>query len=337
MRHNLFPNFIIILVMLSSACSAQGQSADRPPKIDPEALEIINTHLLGNSNCWSQELPPPMMLQMKSACSFEPEAHFTVRWQPPESLAITGQVSLLRAAKHHLKLSPGTHIHSADEFEAILESMKSKVVAELRERGESALNLINMMEMSSNGISYLAGKVLSDPLALVNTGLVDFEVDPSATGVWLVVTGISDGPLQGEKFQIHFSDGAPCFDQMVTTNAAGVVSCGIVWEARDQIILPVQMELCFNMGNASEPDTLRSKMTYQKVDGRWLPDKWYLDMPLLGEIVFLEVLAAYSNPDFSDFDWEDKLVFVDAEELDAMLRERTKAQREMYRILDEKY
>lgn len=331
MRLYLLPNLIISLVMLSSACCALAQTADRPPKLEAAALEIINTHLLSGANCWSQEFPPAMMLQMKAMAGLDPSVHFTVRWQPSKGFVIQGQTSLLRCAEFMQKLHPGTPLYDASEFQVLLEPMLPDMVGQLRKAAESALNLFNITNMSVNGSSPMVELFLTDPLGLAESGLADFETDPDAAGLSLVVTGISGGPWQGEQIKFYYSDASPCFNRIVTTNAHISFDVDLIWEARDQVHLPVYMEIHSDGGVKSDPVTIATKMTFQKIDGRWLPEKWLVDGPDTGEVVYLEVLAAYTNPDFSGFDWEDKLVFVDADALDEKLDNEFKASLRRFR------
>ena len=102
--------YLVFTALVLVVGSSSAQNLDREPILDPAALELFNTHFVDSENCWSQDTPPAMILEMRDVCSMDPAAHFTLYYQPPERMAIQGQISLLRFAEHMESIMPGAAI-----------------------------------------------------------------------------------------------------------------------------------------------------------------------------------------------------------------------------------
>ncbi len=329
MKHILIIFLLFALISLFMVADfANAQTADRPPVLDASAIETIHSYVISDANCWEQAPPPALKLQMKAFCGFDPAAHFTVRWQPPEQLSVQGQVSLLRAAEQLNKSYPKLNLYEANQFQEILEQIQPEIIGQMKKAANSALNLVKLTSFSTNEDFPMLNWFLYDPLDTVESGLADFETDPNADGASLVVTGISGGPWQGQQFKFFYSVDSPCVSRIEIRNSQISLKTDIVWQAMEKIQLPVRMEIYSESEILPEPVVIISEMAFQEIDGRWFPEKWFLQIPEMGETLYLEVLSAYSNPDFRGFPWEDKLVFVDEEKLARKIQADFQAKRD---------
>ncbi len=284
---------------------AAAVTSDRDPVVDPAAEDFLNT--LESGNCWLQALPPPLRLRLRGGFALDLTAEYTACWRPPSSLAVHGQVSLLRAAQ---RLEEMGMVDCVDDVELLKESLARQAPVFLDDLKRTVATVIGFSAFQGppgTTVGPLAEWYAQDPRGLLRSGLVDAVVEPDPTGTSLVVRGLPGGDLAGQLARIHVPDGAACPDSMVFVGPADSLASHVSWQERSGVFLPVRL----TMRSTLLAGSITADLSYRLAGDHWIVSRWTLSVPGLAEPVVTEVLDVEVDPDFAPDDWDDRLELTD--------------------------